>query len=298
MLNSNTEMQKDMKQHPLFVNRVAVLATMHHKEKVIAPIIEQELGTKVIVPQDFDTDRFGTFTREVKRTGNQIEAARLKAEKALDATGATLALASEGTFGPHPSSPFIPCNREVVLLLDKTNELEIVGQELSIETNFSHTIVESLQEAQDFADTVGFPEHALVVMLSSSPKSQDEIIKGIKTTEQLVEAIEFALNSSQDGKVYIETDMRALYNPTRMKNIAKATHDLVRKLNNACPNCSCPGFELVQRKNGLLCAYCNLPTQLTLTAIYKCQKCGFSQEIFFPDGLQKADPSQCMYCNP
>jgi len=67
-----------MKQHPLFVNRVAVLATMHHKEKVIAPIIEQELGIKVIVPQDFDTDRFGTFTREVKRTGNQIEAARLK----------------------------------------------------------------------------------------------------------------------------------------------------------------------------------------------------------------------------
>ncbi|BAY46533.1 hypothetical protein SAMD00079811_41450 [Scytonema sp. HK-05] len=287
-----------MKQHPLFVNRVAVLATMHHKEKVIAPIIEQELGIKVIVPQDFDTDRFGTFTREVKRTGNQIEAARLKAEKALDATGETLALASEGTFAPHPISPFIPCNREVVLLLDKTNELEIVGQELSIETNFSHRIVESLQEAQDFADTVGFPEHALVVMLSSSPKSQDEIIKGIKTTEELVEAIEFALNSSEDGKVYIETDMRALYNPTRMKNIAKATHDLVRKLNNACPNCSCPGFELVQRKKGLLCAYCNLPTELTLTAIYRCQKCGFSEEVFFPDGLQNADPSQCMYCNP
>lgn len=50
-----------MKQHPLFVNRVAVLATMYHKEKVIAPILEQELGIKVIVPQDFDTDRFGTF---------------------------------------------------------------------------------------------------------------------------------------------------------------------------------------------------------------------------------------------
>ncbi len=298
MLNSNTEMQRDMKQHPLFVNRVAVLATMHHKEKVIAPIIEQELGIKVIVPQDFDTDRFGTFTREVKRTGNQIEAARLKAEKALEVTGETLALASEGTFGPHPISPFIPCNREVVLLLDKTNELEIVGQELSIETNFSQKIVGSLQEAQDFADTIGFPEHALVVMLSSSPKSQDEIIKGIKTTEQLVEAVEFALKSSEDGKVYIETDMRALYNPTRMKNIAKATHDLVRKLNNCCPNCSCPGFELVQRKKGLLCAYCNLPTELTLTAIYKCQKCGFSEEVFFPDGLQNADPSQCMYCNP
>jgi DNA-directed RNA polymerase subunit RPC12/RpoP len=297
MFNSNRE-QKDMKQHPLFANRVAVLATMHHKEKVIAPILEQELGIKVIVPQNFDTDCFGTFTREVKRIGNQIEAARLKAETALLVTGETLALASEGTFGPHPSSPFIPCNREIVILVDKTKELEIVGQELSIETNFSSKIVESLQEAQDFADAVGFPEHALVVMLSSSAKSKDEIIKGITTTEQLLEAVQFALSNSENGKVYIETDMRALYNPTRMKNITKATHDLVSKLNSACPNCSCPGFGLVQKRKGLRCAYCNLPTQLTLAAIYKCQKCSFSQEILFPDGLQQADPSQCMYCNP
>ncbi|WP_017318769.1 DUF6671 family protein [Mastigocladopsis repens] len=287
-----------MNKHPLFTNRVAVLATMHHKERVIAPILEQELGIKVIVPQDFDTDSFGTFTREVNRIGTQIEAARCKAEKALLSTGETLALASEGTFGPHPSSPFIPCNREVVFLLDKKNGLEIIGQEISTETNFSHRVVESLEEAQNFADAVGFPEHALVVMLSSSPKSKDEIIKGIKTTEQLVEAVQFALNSSKDGKVYIETDMRALYNPTRMKNIAKATHDLVRKLNNACPNCSCPGFELVQTIKGLPCAWCNSPTQLTIAAIYKCQKCEFSKEKLFPDGLEKADPSQCMYCNP
>ncbi|NMG20278.1 DUF6671 family protein [Brasilonema bromeliae] len=287
-----------MNHHPLFTNRVAVLATMHHKEKVIAPILEQELGIKVVVPKYFNTDRFGTFTREIKRVGTQIEAARLKAETVLTMTGETLAIASEGTFGPHPGSPFIPCNREVVILLDKTNGLEIIGQEISTETNFNHRIVNSLEEAQDFADTIGFPEHALVVSLSSSPRSQDEIIKGIKTREQLVEAVQFGLNSSKDGKVYIETDMRALYNPTRMKNIAASTHDLVRKLNHACPNCSCPGFELVQRIKGLPCAYCHAPTQLTIAAVYKCQKCGFSKEKLFPDGLEKADPAQCLYCNP
>jgi hypothetical protein len=73
-----------MQQNSLFTNRVAVLATMHQKERVIAPILEENLGIKVIVPENFNTDAFGTFTREIKRPGNQIEVARLKAEKALE----------------------------------------------------------------------------------------------------------------------------------------------------------------------------------------------------------------------
>lgn len=287
-----------MKEHPLFTNRIAVLATMHHKEKVIAPVLQEELGVTVIVPQNFDTDRFGTFTREVKRTGNQIEAARLKAETALALTGETLALASEGTFAPHPSNPFIPCNREIVILIDKANQLEIVGQEFSIETNHNYQDVHSVQEAIDFAKTVGFPEHALVILVNPFPKSKDEIIKGITTTEQLIEAVKFALKNSDNGKAHIETDMRALYNPTRMKNIEKATYDLINKIHNACPKCSLPGFGLTQRKEGLPCAFCNLPTRLTLVAIHQCKRCGFVEDILFPDGIETADPSQCLYCNP
>ncbi|PMB21063.1 DUF6671 family protein, partial [Fischerella thermalis] len=108
-----------MLKQELFNNRIAVLATKHQKERVIAPILEAELRMKVVVPEDFDTDVFGTFTREVKRPGNQVEAARLKAKKALELTGESLAIASEGSFGPHPEIPFISGNREVVLLLDQ-----------------------------------------------------------------------------------------------------------------------------------------------------------------------------------
>jgi DNA-directed RNA polymerase subunit RPC12/RpoP len=287
-----------MKKHPLFDNRVAILATKRHKEKAIAPILEQELGIQVIVPQDFDTDRFGTFTRDVKRIGNQLEAARLKADTILSLTNETLALASEGTFGPHPSNPFVPCNRELVILLDKKNQVEIIGQAVSIETNFSHRVIKNTQEAYEFADKVGFPEHAVVVMLHPSSENQEEIIKGINTTEQLVEAVTFALKRSKTGEIHIETDMRALYNPTRMKNIARATHDLIQKIRNACPNCDFPGFDVFSRKRGLPCAYCLSPTELTLAVTYKCQKCGFFKDVMFPDGIQEADPSLCNYCNP
>ncbi|MFB2895431.1 DUF6671 family protein [Aerosakkonemataceae cyanobacterium BLCC-F50] len=287
-----------MKNGSLFADRTAVIATMHKKEQVISPILERELGVKAIVPTEFDSDKFGTFTREIKRLGTQIEAAKFKAEQALNITGETLAISSEGTFGPHPFVPYLSCDREIVLLLDKKHEIEIIGEEFSTETNHSHQLVKSVGEAFEFAQKIGFPEHGLVVMFEEIPKDSSQIIKGITTEEKLEEAVSLFLKNSPNGKVHLETDMRALYNPTRMKNIAKATVNLVQKLNSLCPNCDFPGFSITDRKPGLPCALCNMPTQSTLANIYQCQKCGFQKEILFPDGIKQVDPSQCMYCNP
>jgi hypothetical protein len=97
---------------------------MHQKEKVISPLLEQELGVKVVLPQNFDADAFGTFTREIRRPRNQLEVARLKAGKALVITCESLIFASEGTFSLHPLLPYLLFNREIVILLDKDNDLE------------------------------------------------------------------------------------------------------------------------------------------------------------------------------
>ena len=94
-----------MNSQTLFKDRIAVLGTMHQKERVIAPLLEKELGIKVTVPENFNTDKFGSFTREIDRPGSQIEAARLKVQQALLLTGENLGIASEGSFAPHPSLP-------------------------------------------------------------------------------------------------------------------------------------------------------------------------------------------------
>jgi hypothetical protein len=287
-----------MNNQQLFSNRVAILATMHQKQIVIAPILEQELGIEVRVPENFNTDIFGTFTREVKRSGTQIAAARLKAQKALELTGATLAIASEGSFAPHPSLPYLYSNREIVILLDQENDLEIIGEELSLETNFSHQVMDNIQQAYDFATKIGFPEHGLVVSCQQIAKDSNDIIKGITTEAQLISAWNWAWNNSPDGKVYLETDMRAMYNPTRMKNIEKATYNLLTKIKSHCPQCNLPGFDITKKISGLPCAICAMPTSLLHSVIYQCQKCSFSQEKLFPDGIDFADPGQCMYCNP
>lgn len=275
----------------LFRHRVAVLATMHQKEEAIAPILEAAFRLRVAVPAGLNTDRFGTFTRDVERPADQRTTARLKAEAALALTGETLAIASEGSFGPHPALPYLPCNRELVLLIDRQHQLEVVGEELTTETNYRQGEVRSLEAARDFAQEVGFPRHGLVVATATG-----EIVKGITDASQLSEQVSAALR--QAGKVRLETDMRALYNPTRMLAIARATHNLVQKLQQTCPQCAAPGFDIVEQKRGLPCALCRLPTSLPRSAVYQCQRCQFTQEVWFPNGAETADPTYCSYCNP
>ncbi|ACB53189.1 unknown [Crocosphaera subtropica ATCC 51142] len=281
-----------------FKNRVCILATMHKKEKVMASLLEDKIQMKVIVPDNFNTDQFGTFTREIKRLGNQTEAARFKAQKALEITGETLAITSEGSFFPHPSIPFVSCNRELVLLLDTVNEIEIIATELSFDTNHSHTSIQTVEEALSFAKKVGFPDHGLVVMSRADPEKSEKIFKGITNKKELIDTVKITLNSSPENKAHIETDMRAMYNPTRMKVIAKTTETLINKILTTCPNCDVPGFDIVDTKPGLPCQMCHFPTTLIKSEVYQCQKCHHQEIRDYPNDLKYADPMYCNYCNP
>jgi hypothetical protein len=279
----------------LFAGRVAVLATMHRKEQAIAPILEASLGVKLAVPSAFDTDAFGTFTGDVKRPADQLATARMKATAALQHTGETLAIASEGSFGPHPQLPFLPCDRELVLLLDHQHQLEIVGEVLSTDTNYRSQTIYSSEEALAFAESVGFPSHGVVVKAAAANLV---LAKGITAADDLIATVEQALDKSHRREARIETDMRALYNPTRMAVIAQATEDLVRAIAQSCPACNCPGFSQIRQFPGLPCGLCGTPTLLTLTVLYRCQRCQFEQRGPGDQGLSAADPSHCPACNP
>ena len=49
-----------------FHGRDLLIATMHGKEKVIAPIFEEKLGVRTNTTQELNTDLFGTFCGEKK----------------------------------------------------------------------------------------------------------------------------------------------------------------------------------------------------------------------------------------
>ena len=208
----------------LFKNRAAVLLTMHQKEDVIFPVL-QETGMVLKVNKTYDTDLLGTFTNEIARKGSQLDAARAKALKAIEITGHPIGIASEGSFGAHPYIFFAPADYELVMLVDAENEIEIVGWELSTDTNFSGTEVASYEDALTFAETIGFPQHGLVAKYLTSNGEKKIAAKGLISSKALKQAIAEAIQFSTDGKVYLETDMRAMYNPTRMKVCLLYTSD-------------------------------------------------------------------------
>lgn len=170
-----------------FAGRQAVLGTKHGKEQVIAPLLHDFFGVETIVPRGFDTDCYGTFTREIPRLGTQLETARQKALAAMAHTGLTLGLASEGSFGPHPDAYFLPCNLEIIVLIDREHDLEIVGQSLTTNVRFVHGYVTQWEEALKLAQRAGFPEHHLVVR--ADERSTADLSKGISTYAALEEAV-------------------------------------------------------------------------------------------------------------
>ncbi len=278
----------------MFQGRKLIIATKHQKEKVIAPLLEDALGVVCFVNESFDTDTLGTFTGEVERELDPIATARQKCLLAMELSNCDLGVASEGSFGPHPSLFFVNADDEFLIFIDKKNSLEIIVRDLSTETNFNGKEIESEKELLEFAQSVHFPSHGLILRKSKTDNS--EIIKGITDLDQLKAAFKKLLEKSKS--IYAETDMRALYNPSRMQVIEAAAKKLLAKINAVCPQCNTPGFGITDAKRGLECSLCGSPTQSTLSYLYVCQHCQYTKEEMHPHGKTSEDPMYCDYCNP
>jgi hypothetical protein len=277
---------------------VAVLTTMHGKESVIGPILERDLGVVVGLALGVDTDRFGTFTREYARAGSQLDAARAKVRAGFDyAPLARIGLASEGSFGPHPSAPFLPIARELILFVDRAANLEIVGQDVSVDTNYRHAVVTGVDEALAFGKRIGFPSHGVIVSSAfpEGPRPDAKPIKDIATGEDFVATLEGLL--SESGSVFLESDMRASRNPTRRAAIERATIDLVRRFRSRCPRCGCPGWDVVERLTGLPCRECGGGTLELRAEVSRCRACNRSRTVDLTT-TRLGQPAACPVCNP
>lgn len=277
-----------------FEGRTIIIATKHQKEKVLQPILEKELGVKVFVPNNFDTDKFGTFSGEINRSKNAYDTLKLKCLDAMNQYGFDLGIASEGSFGPHPTMFFAHADDELLMLIDTKNNLEIAVREISLETNFNASVVHTTEELYDFAQKAMFPSHGLI--LKDNETNFSKVIKDFSSWEEL--NTHFLALKKHNGEVYIETDMRAHRNPSRMKVIQKTAQQLIETINSNCPHCKTPGFDVKEVIKGLPCEWCNSPTKSTLAYRYECKRCNYSQTKQHPHGKKYESPEFCNFCNP
>jgi hypothetical protein len=271
-----------------------VIATKHKKEYVIEPIFSQNLGVKCITLKNFDTDILGTFTGEIERTEDALETVRKKCNLAMQLANCDMGIANEGSFGPHPTLGFVNCDDELLLFIDKKNNLEIWVRELSLNTNFNGKKINTLKELKEFAENANFPSHALI--LRAYKDNHKNITKGITDPNVLMSTFLKLLSEFQSA--FVETDMRAMYNPTRMQVIADGTQKLVQKILSQCPSCNTPGFGITNAIPGLPCEACGFPTRSTLFYEYECENCAYIENKKFPHGKTIEEPTYCDMCNP
>lgn len=273
-----------------YADRVAGLLTRHGKGPVLASLFAGGLSCDLRTTDAFDTDALGTFTRDVPRSGSQLEAARRKAELACNLLGLSLGVGSEGSVGPDPFG-LVPWDTELVCFVDRAAGIEVIGR-ASGPVRHAHGNAGSIGEAIDVARIAGFPEHGLVVGISQHGEAT--YWKGITSASALREAVEAGLRRAP--VVTVETDMRAHMHPTRMTLIARAGQDLVDRLARHCPNCRSPGFGRVRSVPGARCRACGAGTEEPGADEHACVACSFRTLVARPTPW--VDAKWCPHCNP
>ena len=289
-----------------YQGREVVLATLHGKERVLARPLRWGLGATLVHLSGVDTDSLGSFCGTVPRSLSMRATCLAKARLALEHSGGALAIASEGSFGPHPAVPLLPVGRECLVFLDRERGLTVVEEGFARRTNFSQHRLEPDQtkapllppSLENWLRQVGFPSHALLVRPLGDGVPAGMLRKGIHDPETLRQALLWAADTAPSGRVQLETDMRAHANPTRMASIRALAFQLVRRLRTPCPTCGSPGWGPVGSEVGLPCAECQQPTSLIRAEILGCAACGSEERRPRRDGRLSADPGQCLHCNP
>lgn len=275
----------------------AVLATMHGKEAAIAPVFHRRLGLEVATAPGLDTDALGTFTGEVPRVGTIREAAIAKAGLGMRATGMTIGLASEGSYGPHPHIPFIPGGVELMVMVDDMRGIVVAEHLIDDAPAIAHVFAEAGDDLGPFLDRIGFPHHALIVKPAEGD-GDAPIIKGIRNRSELYQAVATCSARSRDGRALVQTDMRAHMNPTRMATLSRLASALAARLASLCPACGAPGYGQVDVETGLPCEWCGAPSVMVRHAILGCVACAHRETRPRADGKTHADPGHCPQCNP
>ena len=273
-----------------------VMATLHKKAQKVAPIFLHKLGASV-VECVADTDVLGTFSGEIDRKNNFLDSARIKCELGLNKTNAYYGLASEGSFGHHRYIPFFTVNTEILYFIDKLRGFHLHMMHVSEKNNYAWSIVRSFLEIENFARKALFPSHGLIVR----PHVWDDkniIFKGIQSKHILEEAFNVSLKYSVDCAVWVETDMRAHMNPSRMLVIQELAEKMAQRLSTVCPQCTTPGWGICRTGKKIKCSWCGEDTQLIKSDFLGCVTCTYEEEV---DRFNKfiGDLSEhCINCNP
>ena len=268
-----------------YLGVAVAVGTRHLKQRELAPAFADVLGARLVVPDDLDTDRFGTFSGEVTRTASALETARSKARYGMCVAGLRHGVASEASYGPAG-------HEEILVFVDDVRGIEVCETQWdAAEYAVSHRV----RSVEDLPAQVTNALSAQAVIVRPSG-SRDGVVKGINDVACLRAAVAAAVTCAEDALAVVEPDLRAHHNPRRQRVLARLGYRLAHRLATPCPECGTPGFGRVRSVVGLPCTACGSPTDLPLHDEHACCSCAHRSTVRV--GPAGADPARCEYCNP
>lgn len=279
--------------HPYRNQRIA-LATIHDKDRALAPAFRRVLGADVLVAPAVDTDSLGTFSGEIPRPAPLVETCLQKAEMAFASLDVDCALASEGSYGPIDRVPLAPAGFEIMAFIDRRRGVRLVETLATHRTNWrlyrfranDPTVPAALRE-------IGFPRFGAFVMRNAD---FNDAHKNLSTVEQAAAAVNREAARSADGYALLISDMRAHRNPLRMQVLRALGWKLAKRLECLCPKCRAPGFGPIDSRRGLPCEACGEPTHWIDFEVDGCAACGHASARPRKDGRRTAPKLSCKAC--
>ena len=263
------------------------LLTKHRKAAAIYAALAN-CGFKICTVDSFNTDQLGTFTGERSRSESLRDTALHKAKLAAQLGNTRYGLGSVGSFGLDPLIGMTAWNTEVLACWDAVEQHAVYAQTNGPETNYSQKYVHAMDDALQFMSQCKFPSHGIIV----GKPGESDFYKNVNTVEEMTELL--ALLLPQSG-VWLETDMRAHRNPTRMRMIERCSKRLAMNLLSVCTACNKAGFIAVAQIPGAACESCGAATGAARAELFSCASCGHEEERKLSS---LAPTSRCNHCNP
>ncbi len=287
-------------QHPYHGIEI-VMATMHGKEEIASPYFKDAFNATITPTKFLNTDLLGTFTGEIKRVGSVESTLRRKVRLAINETNHRFALASEGSFGPHPSFPFVYANQESLLFFDSDTGVEFFEHYLCTRTSYAYKEINNIEDISDFLNSMSIASQAVILRPKEiSGIGADKVFKGLCHHDQVYSAYRQLSEVTSIGPIVIETDNRAHVNEFRRSVIAKTFELLIASLLSQCPQCHCPGYKVRDRKGHLPCLSCGFLSNIPKYEVWTClnPSCLHRDQKTRADDLMEVAPQYCNFCNP
>jgi hypothetical protein len=279
--------------HPYAGQRIG-LATIHAKERAVAPPFRRVLDAEIVVAPQIDTDTLGTFSGDVPRPDALVETCVLKAELAFRTSDLDCAIANEGSYGPIDAVPPTSSGVEIMAFVDRRRGIRVVETLATHRTNWRLLRFRAGDPAvPKVVKAMGFPRYGVFVVCSSD---WSRPIKDLASLHDVVAAMDREARRSEDGLAVLFSDMRAHRNPTRMRVLRALSWKLAKRLERLCPKCRAPGFGSIGNRRGLPCEACGKPTHWVHFEIDGCSACGHVEARPRKDGRMTAAKLSCATC--